>query len=81
MSVIATDVRNLIDLAHDRSTQGRSQLVSAIGDLMGDHGRILTLQERALINDILKKLIRDVARPVRKALAEKLAIEVDAAWG
>ena len=56
------------------TTAGRSQLVSAIGDLMGDHGRILTLQERALINDILKKLIQDVARPVRKALAEKLAL-------
>jgi uncharacterized protein (DUF2336 family) len=74
MSVIATDVRNLIDLAHDRTTHGRSHLVTAIGDLMGDHGRILTLQERALINDILKKLIQDVARPVRKALAEKLAL-------
>jgi uncharacterized protein (DUF2336 family) len=74
MSAIATDVRNLIDLAHDRTTQGRSQLVSAIGDLMGDRGRILTLQERSLINDILKKLIQDVARPVRKALAEKLAL-------
>ena len=74
MSAIATDVRNLLDLAHDRTTQGRSFLVSAIGDLMGDHGRILTLQERVLINDILKKLIQDVARPVRKALAEKLAL-------
>lgn len=74
MSAIANDVRSLIDLAHDRTTLGRSQLVSAIGDLMGDHGRILTLQERALINDILKKLIQDVARPIRKALAEKLAL-------
>lgn len=66
-------MRNLVDLAHDRSVQGRSQLVSAIGDLMNDQGRILTLHERALINDILKKLIQEVARPVRKALAEKLA--------
>jgi uncharacterized protein (DUF2336 family) len=74
MSAIANDVRTLIDLAHDRTTQGRSHLVTAIGDLMGDHGRILTLQERALINDILKKLIQDVARPVRKALAEKLSL-------
>ncbi len=74
MSAIANDVRSLIDLAHDRTTPGRNHLVTAIGDLMGDHGRILTLQERALINDILKKLIQDVARPVRKALAEKLAL-------
>ena len=74
MSAIANDVRSLIDLAHDRTTQGRSHLVSAIGDLMSDHGRILTLQERTLVNDILKKLIQDVARPIRKALAEKLAV-------
>ncbi|HVM82522.1 MAG TPA: DUF2336 domain-containing protein [Candidatus Binatia bacterium] len=78
MAIIATDVRKLLDLAHDRTTQGRSQLVSAIGDLMGDRGRILTLQERALINDILKKLIQDVARTVRKALAEKLALSPQA---
>jgi uncharacterized protein (DUF2336 family) len=73
ISAIATDVRNLVDLAHDRSIQARSQLVSAIGDLMSEQGRILTLQERVLVNDILKKLIQDVARPVRKALAEKLS--------
>jgi uncharacterized protein (DUF2336 family) len=78
MSAISTDIRNLFDLAHDRTTQGRSQLVSAIGEMMGDRGRVLTLHERALINDILKKLIQDVARPVRKALAEKLAASTNA---
>lgn len=71
--MIATDVRKLVDLARDKTSLGRSSLVSAIGDLMEDSGRILTLQEKALMNDILKKLIQDVARPIRKALAEKLA--------
>ena len=71
--MIATDVRMLVDLARDKSSQGRSSLVTAIGDLMDDSGRILTLQEKALMNDILKKLIQDVARPIRKALAEKLS--------
>ena len=78
MSAIATDVRNLFDLAHDRTTAGRSQLVSAIGEMMGERSRVLTLHERALINDILKKLIQDVARPVRKALAEKLSASPNA---
>jgi uncharacterized protein (DUF2336 family) len=78
MSAIATDIRNLFTLAHDRTTGGRSQLVGAIGEMMSDHGRVLTLHERALINDILKKLIQDVARPVRKALAEKLAASPNA---
>lgn len=63
----------LIDLARNKSSQGRSSLVTAIGDLMDDSGRILTLQEKSLMNDILKKLIQDVARPIRKALAEKLS--------
>lgn len=72
-TVIATDVRMLVDLARDKSSQGRASLVTAIGDLMEDSGRILTLQEKALMNDILKKLIQDVARPIRKALAEKLS--------
>jgi uncharacterized protein (DUF2336 family) len=72
-TVIATDIRKLVDLARDKSSLGRASLVSAIGDLMEDSGRILTLQEKALMNDILKKLIQDVARPIRKALAEKLA--------
>lgn len=71
--MIATDVRKLVDLARDKSSQGRASLVTAIGDLMEDSGRILTLQEKALMNDILKKLIQDVARPIRKALADKLA--------
>jgi uncharacterized protein (DUF2336 family) len=53
-------------------------LVSAIGEMMGDRSRVLTLHERALINDILKKLIQDVARPVRKALAEKMAASPNA---
>ena len=71
--MIATDVRKLVDLARDKSSQGRASLVTAIGDLMDDSGRILTLQEKALMNDILKKLIQDVARPIRKALADKLS--------
>ncbi len=71
--LIATDVRMLFDLARNKSSQGRSSLVTAIGDLMDDSGRILTLQEKTLMNDILKKLIQDVARPIRKALAEKLS--------
>ncbi len=76
--MIATDVRKLVDLARDKSSQGRSSLVTAIGDLMDDSGRVLTLQEKALMNDILKKLIQDVARPIRKALAEKLSQSANA---
>lgn len=71
--MIATDVSKLIDLARNRTAEGRSALVSAIGDLIDESDRQFSAQEMALMSDILKKLINDVARPIRKALAEKLA--------
>jgi uncharacterized protein (DUF2336 family) len=71
--VIATDVSKLIDLARNRTPEGRSALVSAIGDLIDETERQFSAQELALMNDILKKLVVDVALPIRKALADKLA--------
>lgn len=73
MTVIASDVSNLVDLARDNTTEGRSTLAVAIGNLVDDSARSLTPHELALMNDILKKLIQDVARPIRKSLAAKLA--------
>jgi uncharacterized protein (DUF2336 family) len=71
--VIATDVSKLIDLARNRTAEGRSALVSAIGDLIDESNRQFSAQELALMNDILKKLINDVTGPIRRALAQKLA--------
>ncbi len=73
MTVIASDVGHLVDLARDGSTEGRNTLAVAIGNLVDDGARQLTTHELALMNDILKKLIQDVARPIRKSLASKLA--------
>ncbi|HVI87681.1 MAG TPA: DUF2336 domain-containing protein [Dongiaceae bacterium] len=73
MTVIASDVGHLVDLARDSSIEGRSTLAVAIGNLVDDNARQLTTHELALMNDILKKLIQDVARPIRKSLAAKLA--------
>lgn len=70
--MIATDVSKLIDLARDRTTEGRSALVTAIGGLV-EADRQFSAQETALMNDILKKLIKEVAAPIRKSLAGKLA--------
>ncbi|MET1028347.1 MAG: DUF2336 domain-containing protein, partial [Dongiaceae bacterium] len=53
--------------------EGRSTLAVAVGNLVDDRARRLTAHELALMNDILKKLIQDVARPIRKSLAAKLA--------
>ena len=73
MTVIASDVGHLVDLARDSSIEGRSTLAVAIGNLVDDNARQLTTHELALMNDILKRLIQDVARPIRKTLAAKLA--------
>ena len=71
--MIATEVSKLMDLARNRTPEGRSALVSAIGDLIDETNRQLSAQELALMNDILKKLINDVAKPIRRSLANKLA--------
>jgi uncharacterized protein (DUF2336 family) len=73
MIAIASDVSHLVDLARDNSVDGRSALAVAISSLVDDDARQLTPHELALMNDILKKLIQDVARPIRKSLAIKLA--------
>ncbi|MBL9034374.1 MAG: DUF2336 domain-containing protein [Rhodospirillaceae bacterium] len=71
--MIATDIGKLIELARNRSTDGRSALVSAIGNLFEVSDRQFSDHELALMNDILKKLLQEVAKPIRIALAAKLA--------
>jgi uncharacterized protein (DUF2336 family) len=73
MAATSEDVTYLLRLARDKSIEGRKQLVAIVSDLFFDKGTALTAHERALMTDILKKLIHDVAVPVRKALAERLA--------
>lgn len=71
--MIATDIGKLIELARNRTTDGRSALVTAIGNLFDASERLFSDQELALMNDILKKLLQEVTKPIRIALAEKLA--------
>ena len=71
--MIATDIGKLIELARNRTTDGRSALVTAIGNLFDASERQFSDHELALMNDILKKLLQEVANPIRAALAEKLA--------
>jgi len=73
MAATSEDVTYLLRLARDKSIESRKQLVAIVSDLFFDKGTALTAHERALMTDILKKLINDVAVPVRKALAERLA--------
>ena len=72
------DFESLLDLARDRSVEGRTHLVRIVGDLFFDTENVISDRERALMTEILRQLIHDVEMSVRRALAERLAKEPDA---
>lgn len=67
------DLHTLLSLARDKSVEGRTALVKALGDLFYDSHSELSGEERDLMGDILERLIGDVEAVVRKALAETLS--------
>lgn len=71
--MICTAMKNLIELAKDRSAAGRQSLAHAVGELHQRHETSLTTQERNMLNDICHVLAEDAEARVRTALAEKLA--------
>jgi uncharacterized protein (DUF2336 family) len=73
MALEPLNAEQLIALAREKSDQTREQLFEAMGDVFLERNTVLTLQERALITDILEKLIREVSRDIRHRLAVKLA--------
>ena len=67
-------LRQLLGLAQDRSRSSQRALVENITDLyITTEGR-LSERERALISDILQKLVRELELEVRKRLAERFAV-------
>lgn len=66
-------VTDLLELARDRSLAARQTLVDMIGDLFCERDTVLTERERALMIDILDKLVGDFESEVRRQLAERLA--------
>lgn len=66
-------VQELLEIAHDRSREGREFLVTAAGDFIAREGNTLTDAERALMSDILSNLVREVEASVRRKLALRLA--------
>ncbi len=72
------DAEGLVELARNKSQKSRSALVAAIGDLYSGESQILTAQDRALMADIMRRLINDVEMSVRRTLSEILADRSDA---
>ncbi len=73
MSGSGRDLQYLLDLALDRSLEGRRALTTTIGDLFTQQDKILSERERALMSDILRKLIHECEMAVRRDLSERLA--------
>lgn len=67
------DKEQLLALARSRSDASRAELFAVMGDLFHGQNTTLNAQERALMLDILEKLLGEVAREVRHRLAVKLA--------
>ncbi len=67
------DLTGLLKLALDKSVEGRRNLTATLGDLFSDRTSVLSERERALMSDILHKLIRDCEMAVRRDLAERLS--------
>ncbi len=73
MAAEAMDVQQLLLLAREKSEQARSHLFEVMGDLFQEQSAVLSAQERALMVDILEKLVREVSREIREKLSHRLA--------
>ncbi len=66
--------KDLLRLAQEKSVTSRNELVENISDLfLSPEGR-LNEHERALMNDVLLKLINSVEKSVRKELSKRLSM-------
>ncbi len=71
-------VDGLFELARDKSTEGRTALAAAVSDLFFDADDPPNEQERALMSDILRRLVHDIEMTVRRYLSERLADQKNA---
>lgn len=67
-----TDIDKLLVLAADRSSEARTELLHAIVDFFLPDRYRLTEQQRALMADVLTKLVKTIEMDVRRNLAEML---------
>jgi len=68
-----TSSRDLLALAQNKSVSARKELVENISDLFLSPGGRLNEHERALMNDVLCKLVSSVEKTVRQELSRRLA--------
>ena len=73
-----SEIVDLLSLARDKSIDSRTRLVQIVGDLFFDAERVLSDRERSHMTEILRQLIHDVEKSVRRAVADRLAAETNA---
>lgn len=72
------DIQKLMTLAADRSSAARTELTSTIVDFFLDPDQRLSDQERALMGDVMGKLITSIELDVRRNLAQQfIKVEAD----
>ena len=72
--MVSKELQDLLMLAREKSSDARNRLVENITDLfLTDHGR-LSEHERALMSDILGKLVTQVEKDIRKELVNALTV-------
>lgn len=74
----ALEAQQLLDAARQNSAASRTALVESIGDIFVNDNRSVSDRERALMGDILCRLIADVETSVRAHLAARLAERANA---
>ncbi|EKV32097.1 hypothetical protein C882_3161 [Caenispirillum salinarum AK4] len=67
------DEQALLRLAREKSAEARARLATTISDLFRDEADALTDRERALMADILRRVLRDIEISVRRQVATALA--------
>ncbi|NQV54984.1 MAG: DUF2336 domain-containing protein [Rhodospirillales bacterium] len=67
------DTSGLLQLARDKSASGRAELALAVSEIFVGQGEIWSDRERALSIEILRHLVHDFERTVRRTVAEQLA--------
>jgi uncharacterized protein (DUF2336 family) len=71
--VVSKELQELLDLAKIKSAESRARLVENITDLFLSEGGRLSEHERALMSDILGKLVGQVEVEIRRELSQALA--------
>lgn len=74
----ALDIQDLYRLARQKSVEGRTALAATVADFFSAESHVLTPRERALMFDILHRIIRDVEMSVRKKVAQYVGSSGDA---